>query len=115
MASPNRRSGSFAISPRGRGAPKTRSGRRTGPGRSAHLDADVAPVVEGGSRPRHAGDTRRTGRGALGHGSRAHSDDEYIVTEGNGKVAGIVESEQSIVDLIYAYANWAEKRPATTR
>ncbi|HEV8131892.1 MAG TPA: M20/M25/M40 family metallo-hydrolase [Acidobacteriota bacterium] len=50
------------------------------------------------------------GGGALGHGSRAHSDDEYIVTEGNGKVAGIVGSEQSIVDLLYAYAHWPEKR-----
>ncbi len=46
------------------------------------------------------------GGGALGHGSRAHSDDEYIVIEGNGKVGGIVESEQSMVDLLYAYANW---------
>lgn len=48
--------------------------------------------------------------GALGHGSRAHSDDEYIVIEGNGKVGGIVESEQSMVDLIYAYAAWPEKK-----
>jgi acetylornithine deacetylase/succinyl-diaminopimelate desuccinylase-like protein len=49
------------------------------------------------------------GGGALGHGSRAHADDEYIVTDGGGKVAGIVESEQSIVDLVYAYANWSER------
>lgn len=66
--------------------------------------------------PRSAGSspeweyTRRLGLassgGALGHGSRAHSDDEYIVTEGNGKVGGIVASEQSTVDLIYAYASW---------
>lgn len=49
------------------------------------------------------------GGGALGHGSRSHADDEYLVIEGDGKVAGIVESEQSIVDLIYAYANWPEK------
>lgn len=48
------------------------------------------------------------GGGAMGHGSRAHADDEYIVIEGNGKVGGIVESEQSMVDLIYAYANWPE-------
>lgn len=47
--------------------------------------------------------------GALGHGSRAHADDEYIVIEGTDKVAGIVESEQSMVDLIYAYAQWPEK------
>lgn len=46
------------------------------------------------------------GGGGLGHGSRAHSDDEYIVIEGNDKVAGIVKAEQSTVDLLYAYANW---------
>jgi acetylornithine deacetylase/succinyl-diaminopimelate desuccinylase-like protein len=45
------------------------------------------------------------GGGALGHGSRAHADDEYIVIEGNDKVAGIVGSEQSMVELIYAFAN----------
>jgi acetylornithine deacetylase/succinyl-diaminopimelate desuccinylase-like protein len=49
------------------------------------------------------------GGGGLGHGSRAHSDDEYIVIEGNDKVAGIVRSEQSIVDLLYAYVNWPGK------
>jgi len=49
--------------------------------------------------------------GPLGHGARAHSDDEYIVVEGNGKVGGIVEAEQSIAELIYAYAGTAgEKR-----
>lgn len=52
------------------------------------------------------------GGGALGHGSRAHSDDEYIVIDGGGKVAGIVEAERSIVDLIYAYAAWPEPRTA---
>lgn len=46
--------------------------------------------------------------GGLGHGSRAHSDDEYIVIEGNEKVAGIVKAEQSIVDILYAYAGWPE-------
>jgi acetylornithine deacetylase/succinyl-diaminopimelate desuccinylase-like protein len=53
------------------------------------------------------------GGGALGHGSRAHADDEYIVIEGNDKVAGIVGSEQSMVELLYAYAAWPEPaRPA---
>lgn len=47
--------------------------------------------------------------GGLGHGSRAHSDDEYIVIEGNDRVAGIVGAEQSIVDVLYAYANWPER------
>jgi acetylornithine deacetylase/succinyl-diaminopimelate desuccinylase-like protein len=46
--------------------------------------------------------------GAMGHGSRAHSDDEYIVTEGGTLVGGIVESEQSMADLMYVYANWSE-------
>ncbi len=46
--------------------------------------------------------------GGLGHGSRAHSHDEYIVIEGNDKVAGIVRAEQSYVDILYAYANWPE-------
>jgi acetylornithine deacetylase/succinyl-diaminopimelate desuccinylase-like protein len=44
--------------------------------------------------------------GGLGHGGRAHSHDEYIVIEGNDKVAGIVRAEQSYVDILYAYANW---------
>ena len=44
--------------------------------------------------------------GGLGHGGRAHSHDEYIVIEGNDKVAGITRAEQSYVDILYAYANW---------
>ena len=47
--------------------------------------------------------------GGLGHGNRAHSHDEYIVIEGNDKVAGIVRAEQSYVDILYAYANWPAK------
>jgi acetylornithine deacetylase/succinyl-diaminopimelate desuccinylase-like protein len=68
--------------------------------------------------PRSAGSspqweyTRRlglpAGGGGLGHGSRAHADDEYLVIEGTDRVAGIVGAEQSIVDVIYAYANWPE-------
>jgi len=46
--------------------------------------------------------------GGLGHGSRAHAIAEYIVIEGNEKVAGLVKSEQSIVDILFAYANWPE-------
>jgi acetylornithine deacetylase/succinyl-diaminopimelate desuccinylase-like protein len=46
--------------------------------------------------------------GGLGHGGRAHSIDEYFVVEGNDKVAGLVKCEQSMVDILYAYANWAE-------
>ncbi len=44
--------------------------------------------------------------GGLGHGGRAHSHDEYIVIEGNERVAGIERAEQSYVDILYAYANW---------
>lgn len=71
--------------------------------------------------PRSAGSspqweyTRRlglaAGGGGMGHGSRAHADDEYIVTEGTDRVAGIVGAEQSIVDILYAYANWPEGGP----
>ena len=46
--------------------------------------------------------------GGMGHGGRAHSDDEYFVIEGNGKVGGLVECERSIVEILYAYANWPE-------
>jgi acetylornithine deacetylase/succinyl-diaminopimelate desuccinylase-like protein len=70
--------------------------------------------------PRSAGSspqweyTRRlglpAGGGGLGHGSRAHADDEYIVIDGGGRVGGIVEAEQSIVDLLYVYAAWPEPR-----
>ena len=46
--------------------------------------------------------------GGLGHGGRAHSIDEYFVVEGNEKVAGLVKCEQSMVDILYSYANWPE-------
>jgi hypothetical protein len=70
--------------------------------------------------PRSAGSspqweyTRRLGLpaagGGMGHGSRAHADDEYIVIEGTDRVAGIVGAEQSMVEMVYAYANWPEPR-----
>lgn len=46
--------------------------------------------------------------GGLGHGGRAHSVDEYLVIEGNEKVAGLVRAEQSYADVLYAYAQWPE-------
>ncbi len=46
--------------------------------------------------------------GGLGHGAGAHSPDEYLVIEGNDKVAGLVRAEQSYVDILYAYAEWPE-------
>jgi len=51
-------------------------------------------------------------RGGIGHGGRAHSDDEYLVIEGNGKVADFVKAEQAMVDTLYAYAHWPETRGA---
>jgi acetylornithine deacetylase/succinyl-diaminopimelate desuccinylase-like protein len=45
--------------------------------------------------------------GGLGHGAGEHSDNEYIVIEGNDKVAGIVKAEQSIVDLLFTYAAYS--------
>jgi acetylornithine deacetylase/succinyl-diaminopimelate desuccinylase-like protein len=52
--------------------------------------------------------TRKLGlpavRGGMGHGGNEHGDDEYIVIEGTDKVAGIVQAEQSIVDLLFTYA-----------
>ena len=70
--------------------------------------------------PRHAGSTpehqytRRLGlpaaSGGLGHGGRAHSDDEYLVIEGNALVAGVVRAEQAIADILYAYAAWPGPR-----
>jgi len=75
--------------------------------------------------PRHAGSspeyqyTRKLGlpaaSGGLGHGGRAHSDDEYLVIEGNALVAGIVRAEQAIVDILYGYASWPEPRAAIKR
>lgn len=46
--------------------------------------------------------------GGLGHGGRAHADDEYFVIDGNERVGGLVECEQSIVDILYTYAHWPE-------
>jgi acetylornithine deacetylase/succinyl-diaminopimelate desuccinylase-like protein len=44
--------------------------------------------------------------GGLGHGGRAHAVDEYIVIDGNDRVSGLVEMEQSFVDILYAFASW---------
>lgn len=47
-------------------------------------------------------------QGGLGHGGRMHAPDEYLVVEGTDRVAGLVRAEQSIVDILYAYAGWPE-------
>jgi acetylornithine deacetylase/succinyl-diaminopimelate desuccinylase-like protein len=43
----------------------------------------------------------------LGHGGRFHAHDEYLVIEGDGRVAGLVEVEQANVDILGAYAQLA--------
>lgn len=42
--------------------------------------------------------------GGLGHGGRHHAADEYLVIEGDGRVAGLVEAEKAFVDFLYAFA-----------
>jgi acetylornithine deacetylase/succinyl-diaminopimelate desuccinylase-like protein len=85
---------------------------------SVYKKYGIEPQVwprHGGSSPQYQY-TRKLGLpaagGGLGHGGRAHSDDEYLVIEGNDKVAGLVRSEQSVVDVLYAYARWPEKKKA---
>jgi acetylornithine deacetylase/succinyl-diaminopimelate desuccinylase-like protein len=74
--------------------------------RANHVDPVVWPRLPA-STP-EAQYTRKLGlpavRGGLGHGGNEHVDDEYIVIEGTDKVAGIVQAEQSIVDLLFTYA-----------
>lgn len=45
--------------------------------------------------------------GGLGHGGRHHAADEYLVVEGDGRVAGLVEAEKAFVDFLYAFAEGA--------
>ncbi|HSL21034.1 MAG TPA: M20/M25/M40 family metallo-hydrolase [Vicinamibacterales bacterium] len=42
--------------------------------------------------------------GGLGHGARQHSVDEYLVVEGEGRIAGLVEAEKFYVDFLYDFA-----------
>jgi len=44
-------------------------------------------------------------RGGLGHGGRPHSPDEYLVIEGNDRVAGLARAEKSFVDILHSYAS----------
>ncbi len=43
----------------------------------------------------------------LGYGAHAHAPDEYMVIEGRGKVAGLVEQEMSYLAILDAYAEVA--------
>lgn len=47
--------------------------------------------------------------GGLGHGGRAHSPDEYIVIDGNNRVAGLAGMEKSYVSILYQYAELAHQ------
>lgn len=40
--------------------------------------------------------------GGLGHGGRAHSPDEYLVIDGNEKIAGMVKAEQWFADFLFS-------------
>ena len=42
--------------------------------------------------------------GMLGHGTRAHSPNEYFVIEGNEKVHGLAGCEKSFASILYRYA-----------
>ncbi len=42
--------------------------------------------------------------GMLGHGTRAHSPNEYFVIEGNDKVHGLAGCEKSFASILYRYA-----------
>ena len=47
--------------------------------------------------------------GVIGGGGRGNVD-EYMVIEGDGKVAGLAEAEKYLVDLVYAVASSAKRR-----
>lgn len=44
------------------------------------------------------------GATGIGHASGHSAGNEFLVVEGNGKVGGLVELEQSFADLLYSYA-----------
>jgi acetylornithine deacetylase/succinyl-diaminopimelate desuccinylase-like protein len=42
--------------------------------------------------------------GGVGHGQGFHAPNEFLVIEGNGRIGGLVECEQSHVEVLYSYA-----------
>ena len=42
--------------------------------------------------------------GGLGHGARQHSVDEYLVIEGEGRIAGLPQGEKFYADFLFAFA-----------
>jgi acetylornithine deacetylase/succinyl-diaminopimelate desuccinylase-like protein len=46
--------------------------------------------------------------GGLGHGRGFHAPNEFLVIEGNDRVGGLVECEQSHVEVLYSYAAYPD-------
>jgi acetylornithine deacetylase/succinyl-diaminopimelate desuccinylase-like protein len=46
--------------------------------------------------------------GGLGHGRGFHAPDEFLVIDGDGTVGGLVECEQSHVEILFSYAAYPE-------
>lgn len=46
--------------------------------------------------------------GGLGHGRGFHAPNEFLVIEGNDRVGGLVECEQSHVEVLYSFAAYPE-------
>ena len=51
-------------------------------------------------------DIKLLGATGIGYASGHSAANEYLVIEGDGKVGGLQELEQSFVDLLYSYANY---------
>ena len=49
------------------------------------------------------------GATGIGHASGHSAGNEFLVTEGDGKVGGLVELEQSLADLLYSYAAYPDE------
>ncbi len=46
--------------------------------------------------------------GGVGHGGGFHAPNEYLVIEGHGRVGGLVECEQSHVEVLYSFAAYPD-------
>jgi hypothetical protein len=49
------------------------------------------------------------GATGIGYASGHSAGNEFLVVEGDGKVGGLVELEQSYADLLYSYAAYPDK------
>jgi len=43
--------------------------------------------------------------GGIGHGARQHSVDEFLVVEGEGRIAGLTEMEKFYADFLFQFAS----------